>query len=380
MVEGSRRMQAIRNVIPHSRPTLGPEEERAVAEVLQSGMIVQGHAVKRLEHDLCTYIGLSEGVAASSCTAALFLSLLALGVGEGDDVILPSYVCSAPLNSIRHAGATPRFADIDLRTYNMSVDSVKGKISRETKAMIVPHMFGHPADISSLLALADRHGIAVIEDCAQAIGAERGGKRVGSFGILSCFSFYATKMLTTGEGGMVLTNSKDLADRIRFFREYDTPTSATWDDRGSVDLSATRYNFKMTDIQAAIGIEQLKKLPLFVQKRREIAGRYSDALAGLPLMRPQSEEGKKSVFYRYTVRSPEPIDIRELLKRSREAGVCLGRPNYPPLHERFPGNTDELPNTEVAAKSAFSLPIYPSLTAMDIEVVLKQLTGRLAGM
>lgn len=239
-------------MIPHSKPFLDRDDEIAVLDVLKSGHLVQGEKVAVFEKDVASFIGATDGVALNSGTAALHLSLVALGVGKGDEVVLPSYVCTALLNAVHYVCATPIIADIDPRTFNMDAQDARNKITKRTKAIILPHMFGLPADVDAFLSL----GVPVIEDCALSIGSRFNGRMAGSFGVLSVFSFYATKMLATGEGGMVVSERGDLLDRIRDLRDYDeTPEYAI------------RYNYKMTDMQAALGIRQLEKLPVFYPQK-----------------------------------------------------------------------------------------------------------------
>jgi perosamine synthetase len=204
-------------MIPHSRPTLDKDDAAAVSAVLKSGHLSQGYQVSQFEKALAAFIGTKAGVAVSSGTAALHLSLLALKIGKGDEVILPSYVCTAPFNAVHLVSATPVIADIDRKTFNVDVPDLKKRITPRTKAIIVPHMFGLPADLDEILSL----GIPVIEDCALSVGSRYKGQRTGSFGTLSIFSFYTTKMIATGEGGMVLCSREDIIDAVRDLRDYD---------------------------------------------------------------------------------------------------------------------------------------------------------------
>ncbi|MBU0699198.1 MAG: DegT/DnrJ/EryC1/StrS aminotransferase family protein, partial [Proteobacteria bacterium] len=203
--------------IPHSRPTLGPEEMAAVADVIASSQIAQGKVVYEFEKAFAQKIGTTYAVSTNSGTAALHLTLLAMEVGENDEVIIPSYVCTALLNAVRYTGAEPVLAEIDPDTYNLEPDDVRRKLTSRTKAVVVPHLFGLPADMEGLLDL----NVSIIEDCAQAVGSTYRQKCVGTFGKAAVFSFYATKVMTTGEGGMVVSASKDFMDRVRDLREYD---------------------------------------------------------------------------------------------------------------------------------------------------------------
>ena len=215
-------------MIPHSRPTLDQSDFDGVLQVIKSGHLVQGEQTAGFEKDLSSLIGVKGGVAVSSGTAALHLSLISLGVGKGDEVILPGFVCTAPLNAIHYVGASPVIAEIDRLTFNIDVNDLKRRITKKTKAIIVPHMFGLPADVEDIASL----GIPVIEDCAHSLGSRYGDHYTGGIGALSIFSFYATKVIATGEGGMVLSNNEGLLEGIKDLRDYDNRESY-----------AVRYNY-----------------------------------------------------------------------------------------------------------------------------------------
>ncbi len=336
--------------IPHSRPTLGPEDQEAVAAVLTSGHIAEGEQVAFFEEEIAKSVGAAGGVATSSGTAALHLALRALNVGEGDEVILPSYVCAAVLHAVHYVGATPRLADCDPRTFNLDPNAARRVAGRRTKAIIVPHLFGLPADLDALIPL----GIPLIEDCAQTVGATLQGKPVGSIGEVTVFSFYATKVLTTGEGGMLTSPSASFVARARDLREYDEKKDYQ-----------VRYNYKMTDLQAALGRSQLKRLPQFLAARRALALSYTRAFADLPLLCPGDSPGRPHTFYRYVVRAAQEMVPRLLDLTSR--GVTCRRPVFWPLHRAL-GLTG-FAGTEEAWETAVSLPLYPSLGADQERVI-----------
>ncbi|MBU4343800.1 MAG: DegT/DnrJ/EryC1/StrS family aminotransferase [Desulfobacteraceae bacterium] len=328
-------------MISHSRPTLDQNDFDSVLDVLKSGHLAQGEQVARFEEALSSFVGVRNGVAVSSGTAALHLSLLALGVGEGDEVIIPSYVCCALLNAVMYVNAVPVIADIDRFTFNMDADDLKKRVTQKTKAIIVPHMFGLPADIDEILSL----GIPVIEDCAQSIGAKYQGRYTGSFGVCSMFSFYATKMLATGEGGMILSDDDRLAGILRDLRDYDEK-----------DGYSVRYNYKMTDIQAALGISQLKKLPLFIERRKEIAGLYNRALNEISFPVPATLEGREHIYYRYVLLLD---DSSGFIENMLKMGIECRRPVFKPLHEYL--GLSEYPVTDEVMGRAVSIPVYPLL-------------------
>jgi dTDP-4-amino-4,6-dideoxygalactose transaminase len=301
--------------------------------------------VSDFEQSLSQKVGTSGAVACSSGTAALHLALLGMDVGSEDEVIFPSYVCTALLHAVRYVGATPVLAEIDPETQNLDPGDVKKRITSKTKAMIVPHLFGLPADIKELISL----GVPVIEDCAQALGAESGSGQAGSKGHAAIFSFYATKMICTGEGGMVASNDKGFLERARDLREYD--------QKKDVRL---RYNYKMTDLQASMGIAQLEQLEDFIQRRREVAKTYHRAFADVAAQLPPKRKGH--IYYRYVIRLREKAD--PVIQVLQEVGVGADRPVYKPIH-RYLGMTG-FPKTEEVWERSLSVPIYPSLRKDEI--------------
>lgn len=268
---------------------------------------------------------------------------------------MPSYVCSSPYLATRYTGAEPRIVDISLSDLNICADTAKKGMTSKTKAMIVPHMFGCPAELNELLDL----GVPVIEDCALSLGAEYRNAKVGSFGTTSIFSFYATKMIATGEGGMILTDDDEICEEATFLREYDKRP-----------LSTISYNYKMTDMQAALGLSQLRKLTSFVERRRQIAKIYDEHFSECNLTLPLIQSHKRSVFYRYIVMIEGLEDIQ---MKAKEAGIFCERPIWGPLHRSsgFP----ECENTDYAYEHALSIPLYPSLTKNEIEYILQNLTA-----
>lgn len=340
-------------MIPHSRPSIGQEEIDAVTAVLRSGQVVQGRHVAAFEEAVAAHVGVRGGIATSSGLAALHLSLLALDVGEGDEVVIPAFVCSALWNAVRFVRAVPVFADIRRETCTIDCRDVKRRLTKKTKAIIVPHMFGLSGDIRELIAL----GVPVIEDCAQSLGSVYEGQKTGSFGALSVFSFYATKVICTGEGGMVAGNNKDLLKKIEDLRDYDEK------DDGRV-----HYNFKMTEMQAAMGLAQLKKLPSFLARRRALARRYSEALAAYPVLLPVCPDNRDHIYFRYLIRTQR---AEEIIEAGLRGPVAYRRPVFKPLHHDQ-GNA-ALPETDAAFREAVSIPLYPALSDDEAEVILRDL-------
>ena len=346
-------------VIPHSRPSLGEAEAQAAADVIRAGLLAQGEKVTEFERALAKVTGQDHGVAVSSGTAALFLTLKGLGIGPGDEVIFPSYVCAAPWHAVSQAGATPVLVDIDPETYHPSPGAVTRAITSKTKAVIVPHLFGLPADLSEL----EKSGIPMIEDCAQTLGASMGGRPVGSVGALTVCSFYATKLITTGEGGMVLGRFGPCMARIRAVRQYDER-----------DVLESAFNYKMTDMQAALGLCQAAALPRFIKRRQAIATQYTAALRDVRADPPAGIPLHEHVFDRYVVRLPQSVE--PAIQAFAELGVTCRRPIFKPIHQYF-GLTG-FPGTDVAWERSLSIPIYPSLVEYEVERVVDAMRKVLA--
>ena len=335
--------------IPHSRPTLGEDEVRAVAAVIKSGQIAEGQVVQRFESAFAEKMGINQAVATSSGTAALHLILLAMGIGPGDEVIIPSYVCTALLHAVQYVGARPILAEIDSVTYNIDPDDVQKRITIRTKAVIVPHMFGLAANLDKLLNL----DVPLIEDCAQAVGGTYHQKPLGTFGDAAIFSFYATKMMATGEGGMAASNSAEIIDRIKDLKTYDEK-----------EADEVRYNYKMTDVQAAIGEVQLTRLDDFIAQRKSIAHRYVKSLKSLNLKLP--EENSEHIQYRFVVGLE--TDCNVLIQGLTRKGIGCARPVFLPIHRHL--KMDGYPVTDKVWETALSVPIYPSLHPKEIEQII----------
>lgn len=317
-----------------------------MSSVISSGYIAQGEVVARFEKELAKFIGVKGAVATSSGTSALHLALLALGVKEGDEVLIPTYVCSALLNAVLYVGATPVLVDC-CDDFNISIKDLKNKLNDKMKVCIIPHLFGYPASIDKIKGT----GVKIIEDIAQAIGGEYKGKKLGSWGDIAVVSFYATKMITTGEGGAILSNDDTLLNLIRDLREYD-----------EFDEYKLRYNYKMSDINASIGLVQLRKLPNFIQRRREIANLYREMLRDCNLILPPEEpDFLKSVYYRFVIRTER---LEEIKQHMSEKGIECKRPIYKPLHHYF--SLNGYPKADELYKTALSIPIYPSLSDSQV--------------
>lgn len=342
-------------MIPHNRPTIGEEEIEAVKEVLKSGWVAQGKRVKEFEDLFCWYLGWESEFAAafSSGTAALYVTLVTLGITSGAEVIIPTYVCPAVLNAIYLARANPVLVDIDPYCFNISFEETKEKINSKTKAIIVPHIFGVPADVDKFVEL----GIPIVEDCAQAIGAKLNGKHLGTFGEVAIFSFYASKVLTTGYGGMIFSKDKNFIEKVKDYREFDCRQEYK-----------PRFNFQMSDFQAAMGKIQLKRLPYFLEKRRKIANEYYKILPLEKVWPLRSFSSKKPNFYRFLVRTKKPNDMKLFMK---EKGIkaIIPMETYELLHRYLNQDPHNFPVSDDIAKTTLSLPIYPSLTDSEIQKI-----------
>lgn len=336
----------MRPQIPHSRPTLGPLEEQAARQVLASHHLAAGQEVRRFEEEVAAFLGLAGGVATSSGTAALHVALVTLGVGPGDEVVVPSYVCSAVMHAVTATGARPVPVDV-LPDGNLDPEAARRAVGSRTRALVVTHAFGAPADLDQLVRLR----VPVVEDVAQALGARYRGRPVGSFGTVTVCSFYATKMITSGgEGGMVLAYDRSLLARARKL--------CTSDGRGDLQ----RFNYRMTDLQAAVGRVQLSRLQEFVARRQALAALYTGQLSGKGLeLLPAEAWQTERVWYRYVVHGG---DARRLLRGLRWAGVEAKRPIRQPLHRAL--GLKGFPMAEVLHATAVSLPIHPSLQEPEV--------------
>ncbi len=358
-------MTSLSLTIPHSKPTLGPEEVQALSAVVQSGQLSLGPRVAEFERGVAAFIGVEGGVAVSSGTAALQLVLLGLGVGPGDEVILPSYVCVAPWLATVRVGARPRVVDIEPASYAIDPGRAEKVVSSRTKVIIVPHPFGLPADLTRLQAL----GVPLVEDCAQTLGAVEAGRQVGSVGVAAICSFYATKLLCTGEGGMVVSRDTALLEKCRHYRLYDEELA----------LVSEAFNYKMTDLQAALGLSQLSRFRSFLERRASIAAAYQAAFAQTGLTLPLAPEGRSHIFYRYVVRlgrtGRRRRSLEGILGRLEHRGIQCRRPVFRPLHRYL--DLDSYPESEQAMETALSVPIYPTMTDDEVTRTIRTLCEEL---
>ena len=348
-------------MIPIARPQMGEEEKELVWSVLSSGALAQGDRVRELEERFASFIGVPHAVATSSGTTALHLALLGQGVGAGDEVITVPFTFIASAAAVLFTGASPVFVDVDEETFNMDVGQIEEAITPRTRAILPVSLYGQPADMSAISQIAERRGLALVEDAAQSHGAAIGERRSGTWGA-GCFSFYPTKNMTTGEGGMVTTADPELADRVRLARNLGMRVRYHHETLG--------YNFRMTEIHASIGLAQLAKLPSYNDRRRAIAARYDRELRGV--ITPAVPPGITHVYHQYTIR----VNRRDaFIEQLRERGVGSGV-YYPiPVHRQKPfialGYGDlHFPVTERLTEQVVSIPVHPSLTDAELATVI----------
>jgi perosamine synthetase len=345
---------------------MGEEEKELVWSAMSSGALAQGARVRELEERFADFIGVPHAVATSSGTTALHLALLASEVGPGDEVITVPFTFFASASTILLTGARPVFVDVDEATFNVDVAQIEAAITPRTRAIMPVSLYGQPADLPAIAEIAERRGLALVEDAAQSHGAAIGDRRSGSWGA-GCFSFYPTKNMTTGEGGMVTTADPAVADRARLMREHGM--------RVRYQHEMVGYNFRMTDIHASIGLAQLAKLPGYNARRRQIAARYDRELRGV--VTPRVQPGVTHVYHQYTIRVNRRDEFVDQLK---ERGVGTGI-YYPiPVHRQKPllelGYGDlRFPVSERLCGEVLSIPVHPSLTDDEVETVIAAVNG-----
>jgi perosamine synthetase len=371
-------------MIPITRLALGEAEAQAAADVVRSGWLMNGPRTEEFERAVAAYVGAAHAVAVSSATTALHLGLIAAGVKPGDEVICPSFSFIATANSIRYAGAEPVFVDIDPATYNLDPELIEAAITPKTTAIMPVSQIGLPADLPAVMAIAAAHGLTVVEDAAPSLGAMIGGKRLGAISDFTCFSFDARKILTTGEGGMITTDDAAAAARLRSLRAHGATVSTADRDRaGKVILETypeVGFNYKMTDIQGAIGAIQMTKLDSVVAERRRLAARYAQLLADEERAETPGEPvGYQHVFQSYLVRLRTPRSQEDVMVSMLERGVATRRlfaiHDQPAYAE--PGPVPVLPHTEEATARHVLLPMFVGLTEAEQDTVVEALKASL---
>ena len=359
--------------IPLAKPYFSSEEEKNVLKVIRSGWIMQGKKVEELEILLANYIGVKNALLVSSGTAALHLALLSLGIGEGDEVIVPSFSFAATANCILYVGAKPVFVDIEKKTYNIDPLKIKDKISKRTKAIIAVHQIGLMADMPKILNVAKENNLTVIEDAACALGSKYKNKMAGTFGNIACFSFHPRKNITTGEGGLVTTNNKKIAEVLKSLRNHGLAKLGLKDR-----LLRLGYNYRMTDLQAAIGIAQFKKLKAVFKKRQSMVNIYNKVFTKYSeLETPFVPKGYVHRYQSYMIRYKGSQKNRDFIieKLKKEGIACrdsITAIHKEPLYRKmFPSL--RLPETEKAQSQGIILPLYPQMSKKEQEFIIGRL-------
>ncbi|HID57032.1 TPA: DegT/DnrJ/EryC1/StrS family aminotransferase [Candidatus Poribacteria bacterium] len=369
--------------VPLCRPLVGEEEVKAVAEVIRSGWLSTGPRTLEFERDFARYVGAKHGVATSSCTSALHLSLVASGVEEGDEVITSTFTYTATAEAIGYTGAKPVFADIDPVTLNILPEEIERRTTDRTKGVIPVHVAGHPCKMDEIYDIAGRFGLVVINDAAHAISTEIRGRRIGSMEHLNCFSFYATKNITTGEGGMITLNEDEIAEKLRLMRLHGIDRY-TWarlqgERRWYYEVVERGFKYNMSDIQAAMGLCQLRKIDEIQRRRREIADRYNDAFSDVEeiITPPLPEDGKHS-WHLYIIRlnlEMLSIDRDEFIRRMAERGIECSV-HFIPLHlhpfyrKRYGYKAGDFPKAEEAYRQVVTLPLFSGMGDEEVDLVI----------
>lgn len=370
--------------VPFYVPWITGEDASAMLKALKSRWLTGGPQAVHFEKMFEDYVGAKYAVSVSSCTAALHLAMRVLEIKPGDEVIVPVLTFAATANAPIFCGAKPVFADVDEKTFNISPDDILKRITSKTKAVIVVHYGGQSCDVKEILEIAEDHGLHVVEDCAHSLGAEYKGEKTGNFGTMGCFSFYPTKVITTLEGGIITTNDENLARRLRILREHgmtksaaERESSATW----YYDVVDLGYNYRLNEVQAALGISQLKRVEDGIRRRIRAAAHYKKKLSFSGIVAPYEAPDRSHIFHLYTIKIKKEeagISRDELAQELAKKGIGVSV-HYTPLHllsyykELYKPKSMTFPVAEKVYKQILSLPLFPTLTQTSIDFITERI-------
>ena len=374
--------------LPYYQPLIEEDEIKEVVDTLKSGWLTMGPKTIEFEKLIAEYTGAKHAIAVNSCTAALHLSLIVLGIGKGDEVITTLFTFASTGNVIVHTGAKPVFVDIERETYNIDPEKIKEAITPKTKAIIPVHYAGQPCDMKAIMEIAEDYSLFVVEDAAHAIGAEYEGRRIGTFGTTTCFSFYATKNMTTGEGGAITTNDDKLGDKLRILRLHGISKDAwkRYSEKGNwyYEIENCGWKYNMTDMQAALGIHQIKKLDTFIEIRRRYAQIYNEELRKIGgLITPYEKPNVKHVYHLYPILL-ENYNRDEFIEKMQEKSIGCSV-HFIPLHLHpfykniFGFKKGDFTNAEWIYEREVSLPLYPKMKEEDIHGVVNTVKDIIEG-
>ena len=362
----------MKSKIPLLRPYFDSEELKEIQKVLDSGWVSQGPKVKEFENKISKYLGVKYAIAVTNCTSALHLALLSIGIKGGDEVLVADYTFPATGHSVLYCGAKPIFIDVNLRIYNMNLNLIEEKINDKTKAIIPVHTFGQPAEMDKIMKIAEDYNLKVIEDAACALGARYKNKYAGTIGDIGCFSFHARKGITTGEGGMVVTNNKNLAKKIQNLSVFGMTTA--WDRESSdkfiiPEFTELGYNYKMSDITAAVGVAQLKNLDRIIKRKRELAKYWDERLREIEFIEPPYvSENVKHIYQSYVALVDKRINRNKLIETLMKKGVQTQIGTYASHIQPVYNSEDKCPNSLDIFNRSLALPMYYILKEEEIDM------------
>lgn len=360
--------------VPLASPDLDETDIQAVVDVLRSGRLALGPYMEEFEQVVAAYVGVKYGIAVNSGTSALHLIMRSLEIGPGDEVLVPSFTFASSVNVILYERATPIFVDIDPETYNLDPDDLERKVTSRSKAIMAVDVFGHPVEWDSILRIAEKYGLHVIDDSCEAIGAEYKSRKIGQFGDAAAFAFYPNKQITTGEGGLIVTDNQEIARLCRSMRNQGRGEMGAW-----LNHERLGYNYRMDEMSAALGVSQFRRLETFLAKREQVAGWYNERLTGLDWVYPPTVRShvRKSWFV-YVVTLAEGMDREPVMKSLETQGIpCRGY--FSPVHlqpyirEHFGTREGELPITESVARRTIALPFHNNLQPEEVDCVVDAL-------